>query len=123
QLGTFDLIFCGSVLIHLRDPLLAMERIANLCTGTFVTVEVYSRRAGLSPIPAAFFRADRPKAVVFWEPSARTWKRMLLSAGFRAVERKGKFSLRARAGWRVPHVVHHAHKEPLAPGSGALAGR
>ena len=27
--GTFDLVFCGSVLIHLRDQLLALERIAE----------------------------------------------------------------------------------------------
>jgi SAM-dependent methyltransferase len=110
QLGTFDLVFCGSVLIHLRDALLAMERIANLCRGTFISVEPYSRLAGLSPIPVAFFRADRPKAVVFWEPSARTWRRMLLMSGFRSVERRGRFRLRAQGGWQVPHVVHHAHR-------------
>jgi SAM-dependent methyltransferase len=110
ELGTFDLIFCGSVLIHLRDPILAMERIANLCRGTFVSVEAYSRLAGLSPVPAAFFRAHREKAVVFWEPSARTWRRMLQMSGFESVERKGRFRLRAREGWYVPHVVHHAHK-------------
>lgn len=109
ELGTFDLIFCGSVLIHLRDQMLAMERIANLCRGTFISVEGYSRLAELSPVPAAFFRADRPKDFVFWEPSARTWKRMLLMAGFRTVDRKGRFRLRARGGWHVPHVVHHAH--------------
>jgi tRNA (mo5U34)-methyltransferase len=109
-LGTFDLVFCGSVLIHLRDQMLAMERIANLCTGTFISVEPYSRLAGLSPIPVAFFRADRPKDIVFWEPSARAWKRMLWMSGFPVVERKGRFRLRACAGWDVPHVVHHAHK-------------
>src|SRR5436309_15779160 len=27
ELGTFDLVLCGSVLIHLRDQLLALERI------------------------------------------------------------------------------------------------
>ncbi len=26
--GSFDLIFCGSVMIHLRDPMLALERLA-----------------------------------------------------------------------------------------------
>jgi tRNA (mo5U34)-methyltransferase len=110
HLGTFDLIFCGSVIIHLRDQILALERIANLCRGTFVTVEAYSRLAGLSPVPATLFRADRPQNIVFWEPSVRTWKRMLLMSGFRTVERKGRFRLRAREGWHVRHVVHHAHK-------------
>ncbi|MDQ6914865.1 MAG: hypothetical protein M3155_03540, partial [Actinomycetota bacterium] len=31
--GPFDLVFCGSVLIHLRDPMLALERMAPLCRG------------------------------------------------------------------------------------------
>src|SRR4051812_19054229 len=31
ELGTFDLVFCGVVLLHLRDQLLALERIAGLC--------------------------------------------------------------------------------------------
>jgi len=110
ELGEFDLIFCGSVLIHLRDAILAMERIANLCRGTFITVEPYSRLAGFSPVPAAFFRAYRPKDIVFWEPSARTWRRMLQMSGFSSVEQRGKFPLKARAGWQVRHVVHHAHK-------------
>ena len=39
DLGTFDLVFCGMVLIHLRDQLLALERIARLCRGTFITAE------------------------------------------------------------------------------------
>jgi len=110
ELGRFDLIFCGSVLIHLRDPMLALERIADLCEGTFVSAEGYSPLAGLFPIPAALFRADRPRSVVYWEPSARTWGRMLLISGFGEVKREGKFRLRARDGWSVRHVVHHAHK-------------
>lgn len=110
ELGRFDLIFCGSVLIHLRDPMLALQRIFDLCEGTFVSAEVYSRMAGLSPIPVAFFRADRPKSVVFWEPSARTWRRMLLMSGFSSVERRSRFRLQARDGWSVPHVVHVAQR-------------
>ena len=39
ELGTFDLVFCGSVLIHLRDQLLALERMANLCTGRLILVD------------------------------------------------------------------------------------
>jgi tRNA (mo5U34)-methyltransferase len=110
QLGTFDLVFCGSVLIHLRDQLLALERIAGLCSGTFLSAEEYDRAAGLVPFPVARYRADREKAVVFWEPSARTWKQLIWTAGFDRVERLGRFSLKAREGWSVPHVVHRAQK-------------
>jgi tRNA (mo5U34)-methyltransferase len=108
ELGRFDLVVCGSVLIHLRDQLLALERIAALTRGTFISAEEYSRAAGLAPFPASRYLADRDKAVVFWLPSARTWRRMLWTAGFDQVRERGRFTLRATNGLRVRHVVHHA---------------
>jgi tRNA (mo5U34)-methyltransferase len=110
RLGTFDFVFCGSVLIHLRDQVLALERIAGLCHGTFASTEAYSRAAGLVPFPVARYYVDREQSVVFWEPGARTWRRMIWSAGFDEVERLGTFRLRAREGWSVPHVTHRAQK-------------
>jgi tRNA (mo5U34)-methyltransferase len=110
ELGSFDLIFCGSVLIHLRDQLLALERIASLCRGRFICAEAYDRLTGLLPFPVSRYRADRIASVVFWEPSARTWKRMLWSAGFDEVVEHGRFKLHSRHGFSVPHVVLHASR-------------
>jgi tRNA (mo5U34)-methyltransferase len=109
RLGTFDLVFCGSVLIHLRDQLLALERIASVVRpgGTFISAEEYDRAASLFPWSVARYRADDPHAVVFWRPSRRCWRRMLWSAGFDRVERVSTFVL---PPVRSPHVVHHAHK-------------
>lgn len=109
-LGTFDFVFCGSVLIHLRDQLLALERIRELVTdgGLFVSAEAYWPRGARLPLALARYRADRPKDVVFWEPNPRAWRRMLWTAGFDEVREHARFKLRARAGWSVPHVVHHA---------------
>jgi tRNA (mo5U34)-methyltransferase len=111
EIGTFDIVFCGSVLIHLRDQLLALERIANLCTDRFISAEEYDPMASLSPWPMSRYLADRDKAVVYWLPGIRTWKRMLWTAGFDRVERYGRFKLAAREGWTVRHVVHHAFKK------------
>jgi tRNA (mo5U34)-methyltransferase len=108
RLGSFDLVFCGSVLLHLRDQLLALERIAALCRGTFISAEEYDRLSSLVPFPVSRYRADRESAVVYWLPSRRTWKRMIWTAGFDRVEDRGKLDLRATAGWSVRHVVHHA---------------
>jgi tRNA (mo5U34)-methyltransferase len=110
ELGTFDLVFCGTVLIHLRDQLLALERIANLCNGTFISAEEYDRLSGLVPFPVSRYRADRDSDVVFWQPSARTWKRMLSSAGFDRVEEQARFKMRSRDGFSVRHIVLHGHK-------------
>jgi len=112
ELGTFDFAFCGSVLIHLRDQLLALERIAGLVRegGQFISAEAYWPRAAHVPFAVSRYRADRQKDIVFWEPNPRAWRRMLWTAGFDDVREYGRFKLRARAGWLVPHVVHHAHR-------------
>jgi len=115
RFGTFDLVFCGSVLIHLRDQVLAAERIGGLCHGTFISTEVYDPLINLLPFPVARYRAHRNAAVVFWEPNVRAWKSMFASAGFDRVEQRNRFKLRAQEGWTVRHVVLNAHK-PGAPG-------
>jgi tRNA (mo5U34)-methyltransferase len=108
RLGTFDLVLCASVLIHLRDQILALERIAALCDDLFVSVEPYDRLLSAFRLSAARQRSLRESSVVFWEPSLRAWREMILAAGFRAVEQRERFALRARAGWRVPHVTQLA---------------
>lgn len=108
ELGTFDLVLCGSVLIHLRDQLLALERIAALCRGTFISAEEYDQASDLIPFPVSRYRANREAAVVFWLPSRRTWRRMLWTAGFDRVTEHTRFAMRATDGWRVRHVIHHA---------------
>jgi tRNA (mo5U34)-methyltransferase len=110
DLGTFDIVFCGSVLIHLRDQALAIERIGNLCSGTFISVESYDPWLNMLPFPIARWQAARDAAVVFWEPNVRAWKGMLTTAGFARIEEKGRFKLKAREGWTVRHVVLNAHK-------------
>jgi len=112
ELGTFDLVFCGSVLMHLRDQLLALQRMAELCgeTGRLICGQEYHRRAGLLPWPVAVFVGDC-NPFVFWMPSIKTWKRMVWAAGFDHVEQHGKFRLRAEArSVDVRHVVLHARK-------------
>lgn len=107
--GTFDLVFCGSVLIHLRDPMLALERMASLCTGRLILTEEYSRRLALAPwAPAAEFRGESPWSV-WWIPTIRGWQAMVRAAGFDNVRENARFTMRFRARrGGVPHVVVHA---------------
>jgi tRNA (mo5U34)-methyltransferase len=105
----FDLVFCGSVLIHLRDPMLALERMAGLCTGRLILAEEHTRRLGmlLSGASARFTGAS-PWST-WWIPTARTWTEMVRVAGFEDVRRHGTFTMRFRGKRRgVPHVVVHA---------------
>ena len=106
--GTFDLVFIGTVLIHLRDQLLALERLASVCRGQLVFADEYDRASQLIPFPVSRYHADRERAVVFWLPAAKTWRRMIWTAGFDDVREHGRFTLRVRGGLKIPHVVIHA---------------
>jgi tRNA (mo5U34)-methyltransferase len=112
DLGTFDVVFCGSVILHLRDQLLALERIANLVKpgGVFISAEEYEPVTDLIPFPVARFRGNRDAAVVFWVPSRKAWREMLWYAGFDSVDEVKRFTMRSTKGWKIRHVVHHAHK-------------
>src|SRR5438270_6241581 len=123
ELGTFDLVFCGMVLIHLRDQLLALERIARLCRGTFITAEEFDPLTGLVPFPAVRYRADRQASVVFWQPSSRTWRRMLWTAGFDHVREHARFKVRSNHGYSVRHLVHHASASTIAGESAPRTSR
>src|SRR4051794_21837856 len=35
QLGEFDIVTCGSLMLHLRDPLRALEAVRGVCRGEF----------------------------------------------------------------------------------------
>ena len=112
--GTFDLVFCGSVLIHLRDPVLALERMAGLCGGRLILTDEYSKRLRWLPITAAEFRGETPWST-WWRPNIRAWRSMVRCAGFDDVEVKNTFNMRFRDGrGAVPHVVIHA-SAPASP--------
>ena len=84
-------MFCGVVLVHLRDQLLALERLAGLCRGRLILAEEYDRLTSLLPMPVSRYHADRDAAVVFWLPSRKTWRRMVWTAGFEDVREHGRF--------------------------------
>ncbi len=107
--GTFDLVFSGSILIHLRDPALALERMAGLCDGRLVIAEEYSRRLEWIPGGAfAEFRGESPW-MTWWIPTSRAWVSLVRAAGFADVRRGPRFNMRFRAQrGGVPHVVVHA---------------
>jgi tRNA (mo5U34)-methyltransferase len=107
--GTFDLVFCGSVLIHLRDPMLALERLAALCRGHLILAEEYSRRLELLPFVKAVEFRGHSEHMTWWRPTTRTWRTMVHTAGFDDVQVHGRFNMRFRDARRgVPHVVLHA---------------
>lgn len=90
--GTFDVVVCGCLLLHLRDPFRALEAIRSVCTGTLVSVEEIDPWLTLrSPRrPAMALRGTRGQWSV---PNAAGHSRMLHVSGFDIEARTRPFTI------------------------------
>jgi tRNA (mo5U34)-methyltransferase len=82
ELGTFDFVFCGSLLLHLRDPVLGVERLHAVCSGELVLTDAVD--PGLS-------RLFRRRAVVELDGRGRPWWWHKTVASLGAVVERGGF--------------------------------
>jgi tRNA (mo5U34)-methyltransferase len=109
-LGTFDLVVCGSLLLHLREPLRALEAIHSVCRDRLLSAEQV--RLGLS-----YLHRRRPLAELdgmnqllqWWVPNVAGHRQMLSATGF-AVERGAR-----------PYAVPFGRGHPPVRGARARA--
>ncbi|HBY62308.1 MAG TPA: hypothetical protein DEH78_21000 [Solibacterales bacterium] len=87
RLGTFDLVFTGDLLLHLRNPMKAVENIRGVTGKTAVFVDVFS------PVLPGKLMAYESGATntTWWVMSYGALEQIIRDAGFREVTAKGKF--------------------------------
>ena len=102
--GSFDLVFCGSVLMHLYAPLLALQRIARVCRNTLLLTT--QTDLALDGDPLARYRGHQIPYVHFI-PSPTCLVNMLEACGYQRVLRGPTFFLRFRDRKRNPDEIVH----------------
>jgi tRNA (mo5U34)-methyltransferase len=100
--GQFDVAFCGSLLIHLTDPLRALYAIHSVTREyAIITTPIDLDRFGRKP-RALFHGTANGQA--FWAPNMLCFERWALAAGFKRVERVSTFTLKSLDGlFNIPH--------------------
>ena len=96
DLGTFDLVFCGDLLVHLKDPVTAVERMRRVCGGRAVVCNPLARFWFTRRRPLVEF--DGIEQFQWWLPNLAALKRLMVAAGFAEVEATRTFSLPATGG-------------------------
>jgi tRNA (mo5U34)-methyltransferase len=88
--GVFDFVFCGTLLIHLREPVRALERIAAVCAGELMLLETVDAWLDLSHpgTPCARFE---PAPLQWWRANTAGLHAMLRRAGFEVVATSPRF--------------------------------
>ena len=83
RVGMFDVVVCGALLLHLRDPLRALDAVRGVCGGAFMSVEEIDPELSL-------IHRGRPLAQLngvgelcqWWVPNAAGHRRMVMAGGF-----------------------------------------
>jgi tRNA (mo5U34)-methyltransferase len=91
--GSFDFVYLGSLLMHLRDPVGALMRVRTVCRQSLLVVDNVDLRLTLAV-------ANRPAASLhgvgrpwWWKPTAAGLARMIEAAGFRVEGEPRRFRM------------------------------
>jgi len=105
SLGEFDLVFCGDLLVHLKDPITAIQRLRGVCRGSAIVCNPIKRFRFGRRRPLAEF--DGIDEFQWWLLSESTLERMMVATGFARVEKGPRFELPARGGgdWKGLRAV------------------
>jgi tRNA (mo5U34)-methyltransferase len=116
-IGTFDFVYLGSLLLHLRDPVRALERVREVCAGELLIVDNID-------LPLTLLFPRRPTATLdmlgrpwWWTCNLAGLARMAEGAGFRLLEKPKRVFMPPGAGQPVARL----RPEMLRSGAGRAA--
>jgi tRNA (mo5U34)-methyltransferase len=104
RLGSFDFVFVGSLLLHLRDPIGALERIRTVATGEVVINDCieYVLTKLRPKTPTA--RLDTEDRVWWWQPNLAALHSMIQQAGFEIVGRGEPYFVPFGSRYQAPRL-------------------
>lgn len=91
KLGTFDFVFCGDLLLHIKDPVTVVENIRSVCTGSAVIVNVIKKFRFYEKRPMA--ELDGIDNFEWWVTNMAGLERLVRAAGFSRVEPSETFEV------------------------------
>jgi tRNA (mo5U34)-methyltransferase len=111
KFGLFDVVHSGDFLIHVSNPVKALQNMASVCTEYALISDVYFPeldQLGSGPLLEYCGGRDNP---TWWRIGLRALEKMILDAGFSRIEVLSKFSYGYRTTpGRWQHVVIKAYK-------------
>jgi tRNA (mo5U34)-methyltransferase len=111
RIGEFDVVVCGSLLLHLRDPLRALVALRSVCRGYFLSTNQVHLRLSIRHRAQPLAWLDGLTTLNWWLPNAAGHRQMVRAAGF-DIERESRL-------YEMPYGVAH----PPRPKSVSWLGR
>jgi tRNA (mo5U34)-methyltransferase len=106
--GRFDFVYIGSLLLHLRDPVRALERVRSVTRGRLLSVDAVDVGLTLRSPRRPVAGLDGERRPYWWKPNLRAFAQLLRVAGLELEAGPRPFLVPPGAGYPRP---------PLTPGS------
>jgi tRNA (mo5U34)-methyltransferase len=100
DVGRFDFVYVGSLLLHLRDPIRALERVQLVCRGEVLVVDGID--LWLSALPQPVASLDGMGRPWWWRPNLAGLARMVEAAGFQVVRQPMRVFMPSGGGQPLP---------------------
>jgi tRNA (mo5U34)-methyltransferase len=100
EVGRFDVVYLGSLLVHLRDPVRALERIRAVCDGILVVVDGIDLPLTLRSPRLAVARLDGRGRPWWWYPNLAALARLVEAGGFELTQPPHRLFVAPGDGWR-----------------------
>ena len=117
--GTFDVVVCGSLLLHLRDPIRALAALRSVCVGSFMSCEQVRLAACVAlPRKPVFVFEGAGDLAQWFVPNAAAHRDMLRAAGFRIERDAGLYSVPYGVSHPAPRLLNKALRRIFTGGDG-----
>jgi len=108
DLGTFDIVFSGAMLMHVRDPILGIQRMRECCKDTGRLIVSISTTMMDSKEPLARFAGEWNQCN-WWQMSPACLDSVLTCCDFGTIEHRDRYTLQDVTGqFHDPTYVCHA---------------
>ncbi len=91
--GRFDVVVCGSLLLHLRDPVRALEAIRGVCDERFLSTETIRLALTIRHPRRAVVDFSAGENCQWWLPNLTAYRELVRSAGFELEQASRPFSI------------------------------
>lgn len=108
DVGEFDLVFLGSLLLHLRDPVGALARVRSVCRGSLLVLDAIDLPLSLLAPRRPLTSLDAVGRPWWWRPNRAALVRMVEAAGFRVVGKPRDVAIPVGPGHPRPPLVSRA---------------
>ena len=93
RLGSFDVVTCGSLLLHLRDPVRALTAIHGVCGGQLLSAEEISLVTTLVSRRRALYELRAGERCQWWIPNPAAHLKLLRAAGFEMMRHSRPYAI------------------------------